>query len=142
MEYCSLVFHTLIAEEESVKLDRFESQCLKNIYGRRLSYKSMLKKAELDSLSVRRQNMFDKFAEKAAAPPRFRKWFPTYHSSRAGNTRHNQLYKEYHARTDRLYFPPICYEKKAQWENKTNEPVRSRVRLYLVNPCNFFLEKL
>ena len=31
-ENCSPVFHTLMTEEESVKLDRFESQCLRNIW--------------------------------------------------------------------------------------------------------------
>ena len=35
-EYCSTVYHTLITEEESQKLDMFESQCLKNIYGCRI----------------------------------------------------------------------------------------------------------
>lgn len=126
-EYCSCVFHTLITEDESKRLDHFESQCLKNIFGRRLSYRAMLKKAEIVSLSTRRMEAFDKFAEKAAASPRFRKWFPTYHS-RANNNRNTMLYKEYHAKTDRLYYSPL-FVMRRRMNGKINEPIRSRVRI-------------
>ena len=63
-EYCCVVFHTLITEKESSRLDRFEAQCLKNIFGRKISYRKMLLKADIERLSERRQVILDKFAEK------------------------------------------------------------------------------
>ena len=123
-EYCCQVYHTLITEEESVKLDRFESHCLRNIYGSRLSYEKMLKKAEIERLSIRRQILFDNFAEKAAASHRFRKWFPAY-TSRRTSSRAVTKYKEYRAKTDRLYFSPL-FVMRRRLNGKTDMPIRSR----------------
>ena len=64
----------------------------------------MLQKAGLDKLSQRRQVSFDKFASKEADLDLFKKWFPTYRDT--GNRRH-QNFKEYHARTDKLYYLPL-----------------------------------
>ena len=61
LEYCSVVFHTLISNEESDKLDRLERQALKSIYGRKLSYSKMLTRSGLVRLSERRQDAFDGF---------------------------------------------------------------------------------
>ena len=71
-EYCQVVYHTLITEEESKSLDRLECQCLNNIYGNRLSYKKMLKKAGFERLSERRARAFDAFAVNAANSAAFR----------------------------------------------------------------------
>ena len=122
VEYCCQVYLTLIMEEESALLDRFESHCLKNIYGRRLSYNKMLEKDGLEKLSVRRQMLF---AEKAAASDRFREWLPAY-GSRTQQYRSAQIYKEYHARTDRLYFSPL-FVMRRRLNGRVNEPIRSRV---------------
>ena len=130
-EYCSVVYHTLITAEESDRLDRFKAQCLKNIYGRKMSYRAMLKKAEITRLSERRQETFDKFAERAAHSDKFRKWFPVYHS-RAGNNRKKLLYKEYHARTDRLYFSPL-YVMRRRLNGRTKERIRSRARTFVTS---------
>ena len=49
---------------------------MKNIYGNRLSYKKMLKKAGIEILSERRAKVFDKFAHRAANTVAFKHWFP------------------------------------------------------------------
>ena len=123
-EYYCQVYHTLITKEESVKLDRFESHCLKNIYGNRLSYAKMLKKADLERLSERRQALFDNFATKAAASHRFRRWFPEF-TSRRSSSRAVTKYKEYHAKTDRLYYSPL-FVMRRRLNGKKNTPLRSR----------------
>ena len=115
-----------MTEEESVLLDRFESHCLKNIYGHRISYEKMLDKAGLEKLSIRRQSCFDKFAQKASESHRFRKWFPR-HISRRRSSRVVQEFKELYARTDRLYFSPL-YVMRRRLNGKTSQPIRSRVR--------------
>ena len=117
-EYCQVVYHTtIITEEESKWLDKLESQCLKNIYGKRLSYKI----AGIDSLSDRRAKGFDLFAHKAASSAAFRHWFPRKVDRLGG--RHCEVYKEYFACTDRLRFLPR-FVMRLRLNGKTNEPIK------------------
>ena len=52
--------------------------------------------------------MCDNFATKAAANPRF-DWFPL-RTGRSG--RHGETYKEFPARTDRLFNSPLFYFRR------------------------------
>ena len=57
----------------------------------------------------RRIELCDKFAEKAAANPRFADWF----AERTGRSgRHGEQYQELPARTDRLFNSPLFYYRR------------------------------
>ena len=68
------------------------------------------------------------FAQKAAALPRFQRWFPAY-KSRAKSSRSTQSYKEYRARTGRLYYS-LLFVMRRRLNGCLKEPIRSRMRKF------------
>ena len=108
LDYCAVVYHPMLSDEQDQMVERMQAQALKNIFGYKDSYATMRKKAGITTHRARRIALCDKFAEKAAAKPRF-DWFPL-HTGRAG--RHGEQYKELPARTDRLFNSPLYYFRR------------------------------
>ena len=109
LDYCAVVYHPLLNDEQDQAVERLQAQELKNIYGYRISYAQMREKAKVTTHRARRIELCDAFARKAAANPRFAAWFPE-RSGRCG--RHSDQYKEFNARTDRLYNSPLFYYRR------------------------------
>ena len=65
VEYCSVVYHSLIPEYMAAKLERVQIQAMKIIHGRNLDYKQLLDSGQLEVLEERRENAVRKFAIKA-----------------------------------------------------------------------------
>ena len=56
-EYCSVVFHSSLTQQQSLKLEGIQKTCLKVILGDEyLDYETALKVCGLESLEVRRKN--------------------------------------------------------------------------------------
>ena len=75
LDYCAVVYHPLLTDEQDQAVERLQAQALKNIYGYKDSYATMREKAGVTTHQARRIAMCDTFAEKAASNPRFASWF-------------------------------------------------------------------
>ena len=77
-EYCAVVFHSRLTQEDSSKLERIQKTCLKVILGDLyIDYPSALELCGLHTLSERRQNRCLDFAVKCLKHPRNKRIFPT-----------------------------------------------------------------
>ena len=108
LDYCAVVYHPMLSDEQDQAVERLQAKALKNIYGYTDSYAEMRRKAGITTHRDRRIALCDKFAEKAAANPRFG-WFPL-RTGRSG--RHAETYQEMPARTDRLFNSPLFYYRR------------------------------
>ena len=71
LDYCAVVYHPLLTDEQGQQVERIQAQALKNIYGYTDSYATMREKAGVSTHRQRRIELCDKFAAKAAANPNF-----------------------------------------------------------------------
>jgi hypothetical protein len=110
IEYCSVVYHSMLTSEQSIKIERLQLQALKCIYGIDISYAKMLAKSGLERLDSRRTAACRKFALKCVASDRFSNWFPLNEDVR--RTRKTKTYREDFARCDRLRNSPIYYMRR------------------------------
>ena len=108
LDYCAVVYHPMLTDEQDQMVERLQARALKNIYGYKDSYEEMRRKAGVTTHRARRIELCDKFAQKAAANPRF-SWFPA-RTARSG--RHGECCQEFQARTDRLYNSPMYYYRR------------------------------
>ena len=104
-DYCSCVYNSSLTQTQSNALERLQAQSLKAIYGYEHSYRSLLEKTGLTTLQARRDARDLKFAEKCVKNDKFKPWFPLNPIART--TRQPLMYKEAHARTQRLYRSPV-----------------------------------
>ena len=105
LEYSAVVFHSQISRYQSNRLENVQKRCLRIMYGYNKTYEELLKLSGLQSLQERRRSQFKKFAEKMSSNPNYSRFFPL--NQTAANTRHAKTYKEFFARTDRLYKNPL-----------------------------------
>ena len=110
-DYCSIVYHSMITDEQDQVLERLQSQALKIIYGPYMKYSDMRTKAGVTTLRQRRIEAVDKFAGKCLTNDRFKHWFPLRRQGRAGN-RTGERYQEEFARCDRLKNTPLFYMRR------------------------------
>ena len=109
LDYCAVVYHPMLTDEQDQQVERMQARALKNIYEYKDSYAVMREKAGVATHRARRIEMCDKFASKAAGSARFSAWFPL-REGRGG--RHAETYREFPARTDRLYNTPLYYFRR------------------------------
>ena len=109
--YCCVVYLAMLTDEQDQHVERLQAQALKSIYGYKMSYADMRKRAGVTTLRERRTVLADKFAEKAAGNPRFQSWFPLK-AGRQGGRRAVEVYQEFTARTDRLHNSPLYYFRR------------------------------
>ena len=108
LDYCAVVYHPMMNDEQDQAVERLQARALKNIYGFKDSYAEMRKKAGVSTHRARRVELCDKFAQKAVGNPRF-EWFPE-RTGRSG--RHGETYVELQARTDRLFNSPLFFFRR------------------------------
>ena len=108
LDYCAVVYHPMLTDEQDQIVERLQARALKNIYGYKDSYAEMRQKAGVTTHRARRIELCDKFAQKASTNPRF-DWFP----ERVGRSgRRAETYQEFQARTDRLFNSPLYYYRR------------------------------
>ena len=110
-DYCAVIYHPLLTDEQDQVIERLQSQALKCIYGPYVPYAEMPDLAEVTTLRKRRIEICDKFAAKCCVSSRFSKWFPLRTVTRRGN-RGGEKYLEEYARCDRLKNTPIFYMRR------------------------------
>ena len=109
-EYCAVVFHSQLTDEQDTMLERLQNHALKLIYGPGISASRMRLLADIPTLRERRISLCDKFSAKAAVSARFCRWFPLRGGRRP--TRGALKYEETFARCDRLRNSPIHYMRR------------------------------
>ena len=106
IEYCCIVYHCLLSEEMSDKLEALQKRALKIICGGASLYASCLDKAGIRTLKDRRTEAFKKFAIKISHRPRFTNdWLTQNDKGRA--LRYTEKYKVTKSNFDRLKYGPL-----------------------------------
>ena len=62
IEYSSVVYHTLIPQYQSDRLEAIQKQALRIIYGQGMDYEEMVMEGTVDLLSDRREKKIEEFA--------------------------------------------------------------------------------
>lgn len=116
LEYSSVVYHSMMTQEQEHDLEMQQSRALKNIYGHTYSYERLIQISGLQTLKQRREDACFKFASKMATNPRFAAWFP----KRTTRTRSGQddEYVEFRARTNRRMRSPLFYYRRILNQNR------------------------
>ena len=109
IEFTSVVYHSMLTQEQCLEIERLQMQALKCIFGMQYSYRSLLEKTGLESLEERRIAAVDKFAKKNLEG-KFSHWFPLREARRG--LRNENIYLEEHARTERLKNTPVFYMRR------------------------------
>ena len=65
IEFCSVVYHSLLTGDQAARIEGLQYQALKCIYGVGESYRSLRERAGLDLLGERREKISDRFMDKS-----------------------------------------------------------------------------
>ena len=115
VEYASIIYHPLIPEYLSNKLEQVQKQAVKIILGHNVDYAELVKNGELETLKDRRIEASLRFATKAANSPRFG---PIWFKEAQFNDR------EVRSTTRLKYVEPFC-----RTERSRNNPLNYMTRL-------------
>ena len=109
LEFAVAVWHPSLTNEDRLKIERVQKSALSIIMGQEYkSYRSALKKFNLESLFSRRNKLCKKFARKSQRHTKFSKWFKP--STRRTLTRNiPKKFCEVYSRTERYKRSPISY---------------------------------
>ena len=110
-DYCSVVYHSILTDEQDQVVERLQAGALRCIYGYDISYARMRELADVTTLRERREAACDKFATKCLQSGRFSNWFPLRESGQSGNRR-AEVFKEEFARCDRLRNSPLYNRRR------------------------------
>ena len=105
LEYASPVYHPMLTQEQSHRIERVQKLALAAIFGYGKPYSQALSDSGLLTLEKRRGFNLASFASKSACNPRFLNWFSK--TSSTFNSRTSSKYLEENARTARLYNSPL-----------------------------------
>ena len=121
LEQSAVVWNSGLTEENKNNLERVQKTCLKIIYRENYqNYSSVLKTANLMSLSDRRKKLCLKFAKKCLNNEATNDMFPVKKNFTKVNTRYHEKYEVHHALTERFRRSPIIY-----MQNLLNEEIAS-----------------
>ena len=106
-DYCCVVYHSMLSDEQDELLYRCQAQALRCIFGKDVTYQEIRRRAGVPTLRQRRIKLCDKFVHKCLNTPRFLGWFPRKKAPR--NTRTSQEFVKFFARCDCLKNSPLYY---------------------------------
>ena len=113
IEFCSVVYHSLLTGEQNNAIKHLQRRTLKIVFGFDFSYETLLEMSGLKLLEDRRCAAVEKFAKKMLRNERFqKKWFPRWNNEFEINLRQNREFIEYHARTSRLYNSQLFHMRR------------------------------
>ena len=71
LDYCCVVYHLMLTDEQDQQVERLQAQALKNIFRYKMKYSLMRERAGVTTHRTWRVELCDKFAAKAAGGDRF-----------------------------------------------------------------------
>ena len=102
LEYCCVLWHSSITEEETSDLERVQKCAVRIIMQERYtSYEKGLEVLNLDKLNERRDNLCISFAKKCLENPKTRNWLPK-NLKNEHDMRFNEEFIVSHANTERF----------------------------------------
>ena len=111
-EYALPCFATILTEEQSETLERFQRISLKTIYGLGKSYAECLEASGLERLDVRRDRLFLSFVQKSFESEKFgQRWYTEKQPSRYNLRREKRVVVNFAGR-DRLLNAPLYRARK------------------------------
>ena len=122
IEYSAVVYHSMISEELSERLEGTQRQAMRIIYGWGRDIRQTMENKGVELLSERREEIVLKFALKNESNPRFgKKWFKkTEDTGREVRNGTRGKYFEQFCRTERLRKKPINYMTRRLNEHYSN----------------------
>ena len=106
-EFAAPSFHPILTREQTKSIERLQARSMKVIYGELVSYGTVLREGNIESLEDRRAQALKKFAIKASKSSRFgQTWFPRNHEIET-NLRRRETYKIPIFKTERAAKSPI-----------------------------------
>ena len=113
VEYCSTIYHSLIPQYMSNKLEQVQRQALKIIYGNGTDIASLLENGTVETLERRREIACIKFARKTSASARFgSEWFPRNMVEREARQGTRRTFMERKCKTERARNNPLQYMRR------------------------------
>ena len=110
VEYCSVVYHSLIPAYVSERLERVQLQAMKIIFGHGVNYMELVENGTVETLEKRREASCLKFAAKAAMTARFGpRWIPLNGIEREARSTTRRKYMERRHKTQRSKNNPLQY---------------------------------
>ena len=110
VEYCSVVYNSLISKQTSEELEAVQKLAISIIYGNRNKYHSLIESGEMETLKERRDKDSLKFANKALKNPRFGdRWFRRNETERTARQETRKPYREAKCKTERMRANPVQY---------------------------------
>ena len=127
-EYCSIVYHSLIPQYMSDRLEMVQKQAIRIIFGRGNKYEEMIMDGSLERLEERRRSNCLKFALKNYNSGRFgSKWFPQNTNTRDARATTRRMFVENVNRTERSRNNPLQYMIRLLNEHMSKEQTESNV---------------
>ena len=111
-DYCAIVYHPLLTDDQDQLLEWLQRQALKVIFGTEYTYTVMRQWANIQTLRQRRIELSDKFAAKCAKSDRFGHWFRENQSQRKSSRNGGEKYQEEFARCQRYYNSPLFFMRR------------------------------
>ena len=109
LEYCCVLWHSSITQEEITNLDRVQKCAVRVIMGEEYEgYEESLSLLNLEDLTVRRESLCLDFAKQCLLNPKTMSWFPTNPAS-DHDTRNPNTFLVQHANNERLKNSTIPY---------------------------------
>ena len=107
LDYAVPTYHPQLTLALSLEIESFQADAMKIVFGPLVANHTVIEHEKIELHEIRRANLFQKFAEKAARNPSFNtKWFPHNHVH-DHNLRRRNNYLELATRTERYKKSPI-----------------------------------
>ena len=130
-DYCDMVYHSLLTDEQDLELKRLQHRALSVIFGPKISGRKMGALADLSTLRQHCIDHCDGFVGKCLKNDRFSGWFPlnTNRRSSRTQTQNPKKYKESYARCERLRASPVFFFRR-RLNGKPGKSYGARYREY------------
>ena len=116
-DYCAVVYHPMLTDNQDQLLERLQRQALKVIFGTGHTYTEMRRKADITTLRQRRIDLSDKFASKCLKSERFCHWFRENQGGRRSSREPGEKYEEEFARCLRYFNSPLFFmRRRLNWK--------------------------
>ena len=109
IEYCAVVYHSLLKKGEEEDLERLHRHAVRVCYGMQEPVREVMQTTGIETLKARRERRCDKFIQKAASNPIFgARWFQQRPQS-GHNLRRRREIIEPRATTSRRFNSPLAF---------------------------------
>ena len=112
LDYATPCYHPQLTQEQSAEIERVQADAMRIIFGKFVSYGTVIEHEMIEEHRVRREKAVAKFATKALRNEKFSgTWFPT-NCPTEYRLRRQEKYQVKHARTERYKKSPLQYMRR------------------------------